>query len=117
MVSAVRFLFGGLSMRRTILAALITVLVLGAHRANAAPDPNETFELRGSDTMYELTREIIDSCGGIHYVGGGSALGLGEIRAENQQIAPMSRFLDENTGYRRTSECDFVGPNLVAAAR
>lgn len=98
--------------------ALIAVVALGlgASSANAdGPLPTLPLPLYGSDTLFNVTRDIIAACSAtnpnIHlsYKGtgsgqGGKAMGPGDsaanpaIPAHNQQIAPQSRFLS-------TAEC------------
>lgn len=54
--------------------------------------------LRGSDTLFEMTQEMLELCeidpGNMVYIGGGSSGGEDNLEAQTQQISPMSRFLD-----------------------
>jgi len=83
-------------MRKALVATL--VLGLGAGAASAQP-----LQLRGSDTLFTFTTDLIDICspnitaGELIYRGGGSTLGETEMETDNQQIAPMSRFIDSGT--------------------
>jgi ABC-type phosphate transport system substrate-binding protein len=63
--------------------------------------------LNGSDTLFDVTQSVITSCAtafgdftanGITYAGGGSGTGAGQMIANVQQIAPMSRAL-KNSEY------------------
>jgi hypothetical protein len=63
----------------------------------------QTLQLRGSDTLFTFTNDLIDICepnitsSELVYRGGGSTLGETEMETGNQQIAPMSRFIDSGS--------------------
>jgi ABC-type phosphate transport system substrate-binding protein len=96
-------------MRTLLTLGAFVVAGLGAASAGA-------LNLSGSDTLEDLTKEIIATCPGVNnitYVGGGSSRGETDLRDDNQQIAPMSRFLEPSrtcaagnngTGSIQTSE-------------
>ena len=79
--------------------ALVASLVLGL----AGTASSQALQLRGSDTLFTFTNDLIDICepnitaGELIYRGGGSTLGETEMETDNQQIAPMSRFIDSGT--------------------
>jgi ABC-type phosphate transport system substrate-binding protein len=77
-------------------------------------------QMYGSDTMFDVMTQVINTCGrsaDVTYRGTGSgqgekAMGPGDsgvtpaIAAQSQQIAPMSRFLNDNA-----TGCDAIGPD------
>jgi hypothetical protein len=79
--------------------ALVASLVLGL----AGTASSQALQLRGSDTLFTFTNQLVDICepnitaGELIYRGGGSTLGETEMETDNQQIAPMSRFIDSGT--------------------
>src|SRR5689334_12718306 len=101
--------------------ALIAVAALGVAASTASADgPNPTLPLPlyGSDTLFDVAKDIITGCGldaNLSYKGtgsgqGGKAMGPGDstvnpvIQPHNQQIAPQSRFLNG-------TECSAIGTN------
>lgn len=99
--------------------ALIVLAAIGIG-ADASSAAAQSFY--GSDTLFEVTRELVDQCplvttSDLDYKGGGSSLGgkamttgdataVPAIPAQNQQIAPQSRFL-------KSSECGSTGQSMV----
>jgi ABC-type phosphate transport system substrate-binding protein len=89
-------------MRTSIAGAAILLAGVGATTAAAVTSGNN-LALNGSDTLYDVTRDVITACGtqfpgasgfaskGITYVGGGSGVGAGQMDLGAQDIAPMSR--------------------------
>jgi hypothetical protein len=79
-------------MKRILMATF--VLGLGASTASAQ------LQLRGSDTLFDFTNHLVGICepnitsSELVYRGGGSSLGENEMEANNQEISPMSRFID-----------------------
>jgi hypothetical protein len=79
-------------MRTTI--AIATFLTIGAGAVGAS-----ALNIKGSDTLYNLTQAIITSCqqtdglpaGSIVYDGTGSGNGESGMKSGTQQVAPMSR--------------------------
>jgi hypothetical protein len=105
-------------MRKKLLA---TALALGtAASARANPDPNPPTNIAGSDTMREISIDLINACniGGaagslnssLVYIGGGTSFGGTRMSPTQfgpngmQQVAPQSRFLS-------AAECSAAGPN------
>ncbi len=89
-------------MRTSIAGAVI--LLAGAGATTAAATSGSNLALSGSDTLYEVTRDVISACSGVFpaagtgfatkgmsYLGGGSGVGLGQMQLLAQEIAPMSR--------------------------
>jgi hypothetical protein len=78
-------------MNKLIAATLGLALI-----ASSASAQNRS--LKGSDTLFEMTQEMFDLCqiqpGNMIYVGGGSGGGEDALKAQQQQVAPMSRFLN-----------------------
>jgi hypothetical protein len=57
--------------------------------------------LKGSDTLEEVTKDVLAQCAaaaGVTYDGGGSSSGEAAMVGGLQQIAPMSRFLKNDSG-------------------
>lgn len=91
-------------MRTSIAGAAILLAGVGATTAAAVTSGNN-LKLNGSDTLFDVTRDVITACGtqfpgsngfatkGITYEGGGSGVGAGQLGLQNQEIAPMSRAL------------------------
>ena len=91
-------------MRTSIAGAAILLAGVGATTAAAVTSGNN-LKLNGSDTLFDVTRDVITACGtqfpgatgfatkGITYEGGGSGVGAGQMGLGNQEIAPMSRAL------------------------
>jgi len=81
-------------MRTTI--AFATFLTIGAGAVGASALSNISF--KGSDTIYEVTNNIIANCPaitntGFVYLGTGSGAGESALNTGAQTVAPMSRFL------------------------
>jgi hypothetical protein len=78
----------------------------------AALEPDgDSIALNGSDTLLDVTRQVIANCPnigthGITYPGGGSGVGAGQMGAALQRIAPMSRAM-KNSEYCYTSGTAF----------
>jgi ABC-type phosphate transport system substrate-binding protein len=65
--------------------------------AGVVADAAAALDLKGSDTLEQVTKDAINFCGLgtlINYVGGGSGTGQAAMVAGTQQIAPMSRELN-----------------------
>src|SRR4051812_37509319 len=86
-------------MRKT--AGLIILLSVGGVASNASA------QLRGSDTLEGITKSLLTNAacngGGLTYLGGGSGTGEDAMRAGTQNIAPMSRALNNNTAVCTTA--------------
>jgi ABC-type phosphate transport system substrate-binding protein len=91
-------------MRTSIAGAAILLAGVGATTAAAVTSGNN-LKLNGSDTLFDVTNDVITACGtqfpggtgfatkGITYEGGGSGVGAGQMGLGTQEIAPMSRGL------------------------
>ena len=85
-------------------------LITWTTTAHAAPPPALPMKMLGSDTLREVTREVIESCdltSHIDYQGTGSSNGGAAMKPQgsagaDQQIAPQSRFLNG-------AECAYFG--------
>ena len=79
-------------MKRHWIGATVVAACAGAVGVGAGT----TVNLKGSDTLFDLTNAIIAACPGAvgPYSGTGSGNGQSAMVAGNQQIAPMSRFLN-----------------------
>ncbi len=97
-------------MRTSIAGAAILLAGVGATTVAAVTSGNN-LALNGSDTLFDVTRDVITACGtqfpsgsgdfaskGITYEGGGSGVGATQMGGGKQEIAPMSRAL-KNTEY------------------
>src|SRR5579862_8727757 len=95
-------------MRTSMIGAALLLAGAGAAGlAAAAPDTNgNSLQLNGSDTLFDVTRSIIQTCntklnndntGGDTYLGGGSGVGAGQMIGSagvaSQAVSPMSRAL------------------------
>jgi hypothetical protein len=86
-------------MRTSMAGAAFLLVGGGAFVVGAAPDlTGNNIALNGSDTIFEVTQEVLANCPGVvgsgdTYVGGGSGVGAGQMDLNQQQIAPMSRAL------------------------
>jgi len=84
----------------TVAAAGFLLLGTGAVGLSAAIDTTgNNIALNGSDTLFEVTSDILAACSGantqgITYIGGGSGQGEGNMDSNTQEIAPMSRALN-----------------------
>lgn len=91
-------------MRTMIAGATFLLVGVGAAAVGAAFDTTgSNIALNGSDTILEVTKEVISMCpnamaDSITYNGGGSGVGSAAMAANTQQVAPMSRSL-KNTEY------------------
>jgi hypothetical protein len=82
---------------------LATLLVAGG--GSAVVGANSGVTLRGSDTLFDFTSQLLKSCpgsgtapGSTVYQGGGSAVGQSAMVAGTQQVAPMTRPLNNGGG-------------------
>src|SRR5262249_44468067 len=77
-------------MKKSISFASLVTLTASVGVASAA-----TFSgsLKGSDTLADVTQDILDQCvvPGLSYIGGGSGGGENAMRNGEQVVAPMSR--------------------------
>ena len=99
-------------MRTSMIGAALFVAGAGAAGLAAAADTNgNNLKLNGSDTLFEVTTEVIHLCnghnsdntGGNTYLGGGSGVGAGQMSGAgtalaNQAVSPMSRAM-KNTEF------------------
>jgi ABC-type phosphate transport system substrate-binding protein len=91
-------------MRTSIAGATFLLLGAGAAAVGAADTNGDNLALNGSDTLFKVTNDVINTCAaqlsghGITYVGGGSGVGAGAMAAAtpNQKLAPMSRPLKKS---------------------
>jgi hypothetical protein len=91
---------------RTKLASAIGLVL-----SFAAVAPAAALDLKGSDTLEDVTKDAINLCslgGLINYVGGGSGTGQAAMAAGTQQLAPMSRELN-GTGCVATANQLLIG--------
>jgi hypothetical protein len=79
-------------MKRSIVFTTFLIVAAGAIDMSAG----NTADLKGSDTLLDVTNAILAACPGTagRFVGGGSVDGQNAMIAGTQQVAPMSRFLD-----------------------
>src|SRR5258708_22745670 len=89
-------------MRTKIVGA--TVLMVGVG-ITATVGAGSNIALQGSDTLEQVTKDVLAQCpgatgAGITYVGGGSTTGENAMTAATptQAVAPMSRFLNPTAG-------------------
>ena len=86
-------------MRTSIAGATFLLVGAGAVAVGAAVDTTgNNIALGGSDTLFEVTRDVITGCpnavaDGISYEGGGSGVGASAMQINTQQVSPMSRNL------------------------
>ena len=94
-------------MRTSIVGAAFLLVGAGAATVAAVDTTGNNIALNGSDTLHDVTTDIIASCGStfanfaaqnITYPGGGSGVGAVQMGADLQQVSPMSRAL-KNTEY------------------
>jgi hypothetical protein len=87
-------------MMRSSIAGAVTLLVGAGVTTAAAVTNGNDLALSGSDTLYDVTQDVIDACGvqfqsfqygGIGFNGGSSGVGALEMGLGEQDIAPMSR--------------------------
>jgi hypothetical protein len=78
-------------MKNDWIAAALVVAGTGAVGVGAG----STVNLKGSDTLFDITNAVIAACPGTMgpYAGTGSSNGQNAMQAGTQQVAPMSRFL------------------------
>src|SRR5437868_11042560 len=94
--------------------SLILATFLVASGGAVAVGANSGVTLKGSDTLFDLTTQMLKSCPGTsvnstpagtsQYQGGGSGTGQGNMVAGAQQIAPMSRFMNNGGGICTTTK-------------
>ena len=83
----------------SIAGATFLLLGAGATAVSAAVDTTgSNLTLNGSDTLFEVTQNILTACptavaDGISYAGGGSGVGEGAMGLNTQEVSPMSRAL------------------------
>jgi hypothetical protein len=79
-------------MKRTVIGATFLVGFAGAAGVSAGT----TVNLKGSDTLFDITTAMLAQCPGTGtpYLGTGSGNGQNAMSAGTQQVAPMSRFLN-----------------------
>jgi ABC-type phosphate transport system substrate-binding protein len=108
-------------MRTSIAGAALLLVGAGAATVAAVDTTGNNIALNGSDTLFDVTQAVISSCAtafgdftanGVTYAGGGSGTGAGQMIANAQQIAPMSRAL-KNSEY--CSAAAPAGPALTEA--
>jgi hypothetical protein len=89
-------------MRTSIASAAFLLVGAGAATLAAVDTTGSNIALNGSDTLFDVTRDVLTSCAtqfsdfasqNLTYVGGGSGVGAGQMLANAQQVAPMSRAL------------------------
>lgn len=86
-------------MRITIAGATFLMFSAGAATVGAL----NNVQLRGSDTLEVITKDVLAACpaatmNGISYLGGGSTTGGSEMIADRQNVAPQSRALSAAEG-------------------
>src|ERR1700733_4921249 len=103
---------GRLDMRTSIVGAAFLLVGAGAATVAAVDTTGNNIALNGSDTLHDVTVDVINSCTGtfadfaaqkITYNGGGSGVGAFAMEGNNQQVSPMSRSL-KNTEYCQNQE-------------
>lgn len=83
-------------MRAAMVASATFLLIGGGASVVGALD---NVALQGSDTLEEVTKDVLMACpgatsAGISYAGGGSSTGENAMAAGRQTVSPMSRFLN-----------------------
>jgi hypothetical protein len=99
-------------MRTSMIGAAFLLCGAGAAMVAALEPNGDTIALNGSDTLLDVTRQVIANCPnigthGITYAGGGSGVGAGQMLAHAQRLSPMSRAL-KNSEYCVTSGAAFT---------
>lgn len=113
-------------MRTSIASATFLLLGAGAVAVGAAEPGGDNIALNGSDTIKQVTLDVIGQCDGTHgakngnvtghgisYLGGGSGVGEAQMQSNSQQMAPMSRAL-KNTAYCGTSTQNQTNALVIA---
>ena len=99
-------------MKRSLVGAAFVVASIGAVGVRAGT----TVNLKGSDTLFDFTNAMIAGCPGTAapYAGTGSGNGQSAMLAGTQQVAPMSRFLNNGacSGKSRSRQDCTVAPRL-----
>lgn len=94
-------------MRTSIASAAFLLVGAGAATLAAVDTTGSNIALNGSDTLFDVTRDVMTSCAtqfgdfasqNLTYLGGGSGVGATQMASNNQQVSPMSRAL-KNTEY------------------
>jgi ABC-type phosphate transport system substrate-binding protein len=90
-------------MRTSIAGSLFLLAGAGAVAVAAADTTGNNLNLNGSDTLFEVTKEVLSMCPGasgrgIQYLGGGSGVGIGQQQLGNQRVSPGSRSM-KNSEY------------------
>jgi hypothetical protein len=106
-------------MRTSIAGALFLLAGAGAATVAALDTTGNNIALNGSDTLHDVTIDILGACGaatgnGISYLGGGSSVGAAQMASNLQQVSPMSRAMKSGefcteaqvTAVYATNECD-----------
>jgi hypothetical protein len=103
-------------MRTSMVGAAFLLCGAGAAMVAALEPAGDNIAMNGSDTLFDVSREVLANCPnigthGITYSGGGSGVGASQMLAHTQRIAPMSRAL-KNSEY-----CVASGTAFTAGAR
>ena len=92
-------------MRTSLTGSLFLLVGAGAAAVAAAGNDltGNNLALNGSDTLFEVTQEVLSMCPGatsrgITYSGGGSGVGIAQQQLNNQRVSPGSRAI-KNTEY------------------
>src|SRR5262245_40732855 len=83
-------------MKKIIAIGAFTMLAASVGTVGAVVRLGTGLDMQGSDTLEFMTQAVLDACPSddvISYVGGGSGTGENRMRADTQQVAPMSRLL------------------------
>jgi hypothetical protein len=99
-------------MKRYLMATTLVVAAAGAVGVGAG----STVNLKGSDTLFDFTNAVLSACPGTAgpYAGTGSGNGQAAMLAGTQQVAPMSRFLN-NGACTGTAASPSTSEGLVVA--
>ncbi|HVY39013.1 MAG TPA: hypothetical protein VHM31_13805 [Polyangia bacterium] len=109
-------------MRTSLTGSLFLLVGAGAAAVAAAGNDvnGNNLHLNGSDTLFEVTKEVLSLCPGassrgIVYDGGGSGVGIVQQQANNQRVSPGSRAM-KNTEYCPTGTATNNGAPVSTAA-
>jgi hypothetical protein len=87
--------------------AATTAAAVGTDTTGSGVSAASPFHLNGSDTLHDVTVDVINGCNGtfsdfnskfLTYDGGGSGVGAGQLGQGAQALAPMSRALKPGAG-------------------